>query len=48
MNPVTSLVCFGLRQVFGDVTNIAVAVEQRFTDHSIALPKALATANDKA
>ncbi len=49
MHPVTSLVCFGVRQVLGvDVADVAAAVEQQFTDHSQALPRALATANDKA
>jgi hypothetical protein len=49
MHPVTTLVCFGVRQVLGiDVQDVAAAVEQYFTDRSQALPRALATANDKA
>jgi serine/threonine protein kinase len=48
MSPVTSLVCFGLRQVLGDVANIIVVVEQHLIDHSTALTGALATANNKA
>jgi predicted Zn finger-like uncharacterized protein len=49
MHPVTSLVCFGIRQVLGlDVENVAAAVEQHFIDHSSTLPRALSTANDKA
>ena len=49
MHPVATLVCFGVRQVIGvDVADVAAVVERYFTDHSQTLPRALATANDKA
>lgn len=50
---VTKLLALGLRQVIGDTAmdlagGVVGLVRQRFTDHSMALPKALATANDRA
>jgi hypothetical protein len=49
MSLVPSLICDGLRQVIGEATEQVVSfVEQRFTDPSQALPKALARANDRA
>src|SRR5271166_2084136 len=49
MTPFLSLVSFGLRQVVGESAEMAVKLlEQRFTDHSQALPKALSKANDRA
>jgi tetratricopeptide (TPR) repeat protein len=48
MSLLTSLTAFGLRQVIGDgVENIIDAVQQRFTDHSTTLPKALSRAHDR-
>src|SRR5947208_2648053 len=53
MSPVLHLVAFGLRQVVGgsigdSAEGVVKFIEQRFTDHSQALPRALATANDQA
>jgi hypothetical protein len=48
MHIITSLICFGIRQVIGvNVKNVAEYVEQYYTDHSATLPKALAKANNK-
>lgn len=49
MHLVSHLVAYGLRQVIGESADkIIEAVERRFTDHSQALPKAIARANDRA
>ena len=49
MSLVHHLVAFGLRQVVGDPADKVVEfIDQRFTDHSRALPRALAEANDRA
>src|SRR5437588_199137 len=46
---VANLVCFGLRQALGDgIERILDTVGERFRDHSRALPRALARANDRA
>lgn len=44
-----SLIAFGVRYVLDvPVNDIVHAIEARMTDHSLALPKALARANDRA
>jgi formylglycine-generating enzyme required for sulfatase activity/tRNA A-37 threonylcarbamoyl transferase component Bud32 len=49
MNPVGPLIGYGLRQVVGESADQAVTfLEQHFADHSQALPRALAAANDRA
>ncbi len=52
MSLATQLIGFGLRQVIGDydgnALQVAEAVKQRFTDHSQTLPKALASAHERA
>jgi hypothetical protein len=49
MSLVGSLVAYGLRQVIGVPADQVVSViEQRFADHSQALPKALAHAHERA
>lgn len=49
MSLFNSLLGFGLRQVLGDgVGNVVESVQQRFRDHSRALPDALARAQDRA
>lgn len=49
MSLAVNLIGFGLRQVIGEATeNVVDFVENRFTDHSQTLPKALARANDRA
>jgi formylglycine-generating enzyme required for sulfatase activity len=46
---VANLVCFGLRQALGDgIDRVLDTVGERFRDHSRALPRALARANDRA
>ncbi len=56
MSVVDSLIAFGLRQVVGDATDLLTdssgqivgVIRKIFTDHSKALPNALARANDRA
>ena len=49
MHLATHLIAFGLRQTLGESADgILDAVQRRFTDHSQALPEALARANDRA
>jgi formylglycine-generating enzyme required for sulfatase activity/tetratricopeptide (TPR) repeat protein len=49
MSVVHHLVAYGLRQVIGEsAEHVIETVQRRFSDHSRALPKALARANDRA
>ena len=49
MSLLSSVAAFGLRQVFGGPADAVVGfVQQRFTDHSQALPRALVRAGDRS
>lgn len=49
MSITSGLLSFGLRYVFSEsVENVLDTIENRLTDHSKALPKALSKANDRA
>src|SRR5947209_8691689 len=49
MKIVKTLICYGLRQVLGDITDTLVeGYVERFTDESDALRKAVEAANERA